>query len=602
MSNRSNINLVGNTTQGQNVGGGAGIYKGKNGGNLLQFKSIAATGSSITIYQVGDKILISGSTGGGSVSGGANLGTGNGTIYTSLNSGNLQFKTLSGGTNVTLTCNGNYIAINAAGGASYWTKTGTDLCPTTAGDDILLPANDLIKWSDGSCITSNSNQIIACGNNINLCASGSLILNSPQIYLGGLLNASWISVNTGSKFTTIGNNLCWNFNICGGAASGANAGGAARLIGGSSSATQNGGAAEVCGGDSVSGTGGGIVLRAGAGTTTGRIALCSLPAKSTETNLVYIDASGNVSCGANDWVVSGADISPSSTLGIKLSTSRCFCWDTGAYLKSTTNGVANSFIMDNGTGVKTCMSLNGLYTIYSGGFIVSNAASTSFLCISSSGSIQSYYGDITLSGGDSASATAARCSTVKGATNSSTGLGGTTFICGGTSYDGGGGDVCICGGQGNSHNTGSGNGGNIKLIAGTGVVDGSMYLCNLPSNGGATCVVWIDSTGKLFTATPASDCRLKRNVQPITNASMFLNKICGYSAEFNELSNCEGCCEYVFMAQEVETELPLAVKNGVLINDVDYKKVEYDQLIPILWNIVKEQEIRIKSLEEKLSK
>ena len=78
-----------------------------------------------------------------------------------------------------------------------------------------------------------------------------------------------------------------------------------------------------------------------------------------------------------------------------------------------------------------------------------------------------------------------------------------------------------------------------------------------------------------------------------------LSGICGYSAEFNNLSNCEGCCEYVFLAQEVEKELPLAVKNGVIINEVDYKKIEYDQLIPVMWNIIKEQEARIQALESK---
>ena len=38
--------------------------------------------------------------------------------------------------------------VDAHAGTSYWTKTGTNLCPTTAGDDILLPAGDVIKWSD----------------------------------------------------------------------------------------------------------------------------------------------------------------------------------------------------------------------------------------------------------------------------------------------------------------------------------------------------------------------------------------------------------------------------------------------------------------------
>jgi hypothetical protein len=74
MLNRSNIDLVGNTTQGQNLGGGAEIYKCKSGGNNLQYRTILSTGSSIQIFQSGDKILISGATGGGSgtITGGTN--------------------------------------------------------------------------------------------------------------------------------------------------------------------------------------------------------------------------------------------------------------------------------------------------------------------------------------------------------------------------------------------------------------------------------------------------------------------------------------------------------------------------------------------------
>jgi hypothetical protein len=46
------------------------------------------------------------------VTGATNLGTGNGTIYTTISDRKFQLKTLSGGTNITLTCNGNYIGIN----------------------------------------------------------------------------------------------------------------------------------------------------------------------------------------------------------------------------------------------------------------------------------------------------------------------------------------------------------------------------------------------------------------------------------------------------------------------------------------------------------
>ena len=61
---RSNIQLVGNTTQGQNLGTGEGlIFKEKILGNTLLFRSLKE-GANIKIIQNGDEIVISGASGG----------------------------------------------------------------------------------------------------------------------------------------------------------------------------------------------------------------------------------------------------------------------------------------------------------------------------------------------------------------------------------------------------------------------------------------------------------------------------------------------------------------------------------------------------------
>lgn len=65
------------------------------------------------------------------ITGATNLGSGNGIIYTSVNVNKVQLKTLSGGTNVTLTCNGNYIGINSSGNASLSEITITGNSTTT---------------------------------------------------------------------------------------------------------------------------------------------------------------------------------------------------------------------------------------------------------------------------------------------------------------------------------------------------------------------------------------------------------------------------------------------------------------------------------------
>ena len=65
MGNRSNINLVGNTTQGQNVGVGVGVYAGKDLGNTLQFKELSVTGTTMVITSDDENIYFSANNGGG---------------------------------------------------------------------------------------------------------------------------------------------------------------------------------------------------------------------------------------------------------------------------------------------------------------------------------------------------------------------------------------------------------------------------------------------------------------------------------------------------------------------------------------------------------
>lgn len=519
MGNRSNINLVGNTTQGQNLGGGdACVFKGKAGGNLLQYRSISATGTSIQIYQVGDEILISGATGGGGVTPTNNLLFWNNTIsaYTPYSTktigtfysgttcpahlgcqlnydgtftstcmcscgsrscyfgiicdglgstfgatttcayiqdyhgtvvlksgsyGNIRvcygFSTypvlyvdrtysmnnnghkgsailvcdnptsiggdgiacggifqanigstarifmnprmrpsggtayffdthqeLTGATSTLLSvrnnasekfaitydgvrmCNlptkttetcGIYIDATGklstgvisggTGGDSYWTSGATGLSPAE-GEDIYLPAGDLLKWSDSSNIGSSGGNIVTCGTTVRLCAgTGYVLLNgssytiigTPLTYLGGLATASWIDINTGGKLTCIHGAACWNFNICGGNSTNSSAAGTVKLLAGNNTST---------------GTGGNVCIQAGASTsgTAGRIMLKELPAKSSETNVVYIDATGNLSSGA---VSGGLDPYAALTYGSTVS------WNASTGLNKTLAATGN---------------------------------------------------------------------------------------------------------------------------------------------------------------------------------------------------------------------------------------------------------------------
>lgn len=76
--------------------------------------------------------------GGGTVTGATNLGTGNGQIYSGLTDKDLNFKTLSGGTNISLTTNSNYIGINFTGSSGGGTITGGTNGLSTSGANIVL--------------------------------------------------------------------------------------------------------------------------------------------------------------------------------------------------------------------------------------------------------------------------------------------------------------------------------------------------------------------------------------------------------------------------------------------------------------------------------
>jgi len=102
-----------------------------------------------------------------------------------------------------------------------------------------------------------------------------------------------------------------------------------------------------------------------------------------------------------------------------------------------------------------------------------------------------------------------------------------------------------------------------------------------------------------YVASQVSDVRLKCCLEPI---SASVDALCGYSFKFNEITKCDNCCAYGFIAQEVEKIFPFAVKDDSReIDGVCYKGIDYVQLVPVLWNIVREQESRIKLLEDKLN-
>lgn len=109
----------------------------------------------------------------------------------------------------------------------------------------------------------------------------------------------------------------------------------------------------------------------------------------------------------------------------------------------------------------------------------------------------------------------------------------------------------------------------------------------------------IIATGDV-TAYSTSDERLKTKLEPIDNALIKLQKLNGYTFNWNELAENKDISvrQAGVMAQDVEMVLPEAVidrENG-------YKAVKYEQLIPLLIEALKEQQQQIDDLKEKIKK
>ena len=104
-----------------------------------------------------------------------------------------------------------------------------------------------------------------------------------------------------------------------------------------------------------------------------------------------------------------------------------------------------------------------------------------------------------------------------------------------------------------------------------------------------------------------SDERIKNNITPIANATDKLKTLRGVEFDWNtEVCPFEGH-EVGLIAQEVEKVIPSAVKlapfdtsdkDKTSISGQDYKTIQYDKIIPLLVETIKELEARIKTLED----
>jgi hypothetical protein len=105
----------------------------------------------------------------------------------------------------------------------------------------------------------------------------------------------------------------------------------------------------------------------------------------------------------------------------------------------------------------------------------------------------------------------------------------------------------------------------------------------------------INATGDI-TAFCSSDKRLKNNIIKLSGSDKIVNKLNGYSFEWNKESGKEGS-DIGVIAQEVKEVLPLAVKE----RQDGYLAVDYPKLIPVLIEELKRLNNEIIQLKEKIN-
>ena len=107
----------------------------------------------------------------------------------------------------------------------------------------------------------------------------------------------------------------------------------------------------------------------------------------------------------------------------------------------------------------------------------------------------------------------------------------------------------------------------------------------------------IRATGDV-TAFYSSDIRLKENIFPIRNALQKVNEISGNTYDwkegFEEIHSHKGN-DVGVIAQEIEQILPQIVTN----RDNGFKAVQYEKIIPLLIEAVKELSAKVDRLENK---
>jgi len=132
------------------------------------------------------------------------------------------------------------------------------------------------------------------------------------------------------------------------------------------------------------------------------------------------------------------------------------------------------------------------------------------------------------------------------------------------------------------------------------------YFDGLPGPGNIVYSVFGDAFASGGNWIP-SDRNLKKDIKPVTDAIKMVQQLNGVSYtyrsdEYPEL-NLSTQGQYGFIAQEVQEVMPEAVQNGVTPEGIsdEYIAMNYNMIIPVLAEAIKEQQTIIETLEDRLA-
>jgi len=322
------------------------------------------------------------------------------------------------------------------------------------------------------------------------------------------------------------------------------------------------------------------------------------PIENTNASLcIYLGGGYKHEFCANGTIDLGGTVNVSGNVVLD-STSRCLKMQD-----RTSSGIGTAFCMVGGNACTTTSST------YTGGYVQ--------IC----GGRGSNYSGSWNNGGTGGYAMI--CGGAGGSTDNAGSTGGAVYIrggCGATgpySAYGRGGAVYICGGSAGSATCQ----GDIYMSAGD-IIDMCTNGTRALYVSTTTTCLYYNGSAKLYTVTngiclgtqcgfgvdwvATSDCRLKDCVVPISNALSMVTQLCGVCHELCGDENHE--TRVGLIAQDVEKVLPAVVtRNKPSEEDIKYGicdkvlGIKYDKLTAVLIEAVKEQQIQIEELKERLN-